>query len=255
MDLRSLDYRRIAKLSGLFLGIFLVLFLAVDDVVMPLYVQQDKTTKVPVVIGLNVEEAKTVLLSAGLTPHEGGTRIDKQYPIGTVAVQNPVPGSEVKFDRGVYLTISGGEPLVIVPALRGKSLRDAIFTLERTALSIGNVTYEISEEFPENTIISQDRAEGLQVRNGTKIGVTVSQGTNTNKLPIPNVTLKSLEEAQKTLTLKGFKIGTISYQINQDLLPNTVIEQYPKAGELLSLDQPINLFVSQKGEKKSTTEN
>lgn len=245
MNLATLDNKRKLKIAGIWLGIFLVLFLLVNDVVMPLYTQQGRTTKVPSVLGLGVENAKQVLVQAGLTPREAETRIDKQYPIGTVAVQNPGAGSEIKFGRGVYLTISGGEPLVKVPSLRGKSLRDARFTLERTALNLGNILYQQSEEFPENTIIDQAIAEGMEVKNGSKIDVTVSQGRISNKLPVPNVTLKSLTEAQKILGQIGFKVGPITYQLNSDLLPNTVLDQSPKAGELLSLDQPVNLVVAQ----------
>lgn len=249
MNWATYNYKRTLKLSAIGLGIFLVLLLLANDVIMPLYTQQGRTTRVPDVLGLNLENAKDVLTKAGLTPREAETRIDKQYPIGTVAVQNPVAGSEVKFDRGVYLTISGGEPLVKVPTLRGKSLRDARFTLERTALTLGNVIYQVSAEFPENTIIDQAVSEGTMVKNGSKIDVTVSQGRLSNRFPIPNITLKSLTEAEKILTQIGFKIGTITYQVSTDLLPNTVLDQSPKGGELVSLDQPVNLVVAQQADK------
>jgi len=249
MNFTTFDRKRILKLAGISLGILLVLLFVANNVIMPLYTQQGRTTKVPSVIGLPVQNAKSVLTQAGLTPREAETRIDKEYPIGTVAVQNPQSGSEVKYGRGVYLTISGGEPLVKVPSLRGKSLRDARFTLERTALTLGNVLYQQSTEFPENTVIDQAIAEGTEVKNGSKIDVTVSQGTASNKFPIPNVTLKSLTEAQKILTEIGFKVGMVSYQGASDLLPNTVLSQSPKAGELISLDQPVNLVVARQPQK------
>ncbi len=255
MNLATLDHKRILKFSGISFGVFLILFLLLNDLVMPLYTEQGRTTNVPAVVGLKVENAKEVLTQAGLTPREAETRIDKQYPIGTVAVENPPAGAEVKFGRGVYLTISGGEPLVRVPSLRGKSLRDARFTLEGTALNLGNIIYQQSEDFPENTIIDQAYAEGTELKNGSRIDVTVSQGRNSNKFLIPNVTLKSLTDAQKILMQTGFKVGTITYQVSTDLLPNTVLDQYPKAGELLSLGQTINLVVAQQSEKKSTSDN
>jgi len=250
MNLPTFDRKRILKISGISLGILLILFLLVNSIIMPLYTQQGRTTKVPVVVGLKLENAKEVLSQAGLTPREADTRIDKQYPIGTVALQNPSAGSEVKFGRGVYLTISGGEPLVKVPSLRGKSLRDARFTLERTALSLGNIIYQQSDEFPENTIIDQAFSEGTEVKNGSKIDVTVSQGSSSNKFPVPNVTLKSLTEGQRVLLQIGFRVGTIGYKLSSDLLPNTILDQNPKAGELISLDQPVNLVVAQQPEKK-----
>ncbi len=239
------NWKRLIKPAGIVCGILLVLLLVINNIVMPLYTEQGRTTKVPAVQGLTVDEAKTVLTKASLTPRVAETRPDKEYPIGAVALQNPVAGSEVKFGRGVYLTVSGGEPLVKVPSLRGRSLRDARFTLDRTALVVGTVTYQQSDEFPENTIIDQSITEGTQVKNGTRINLTVSQGRNSNKMPVPNVTLKSLAEAQKILGDSGFKVGTITYKPSTELLPNTVLEQSPKPGELQSLDEPITLVVTQ----------
>ncbi len=255
MDFRNLEYRRYLKQAGLALGILLVLMFLVNNLLMPYYVQQGKTTKVPSVVGENVDDAVKILRQAGLTPRVAETRIDKQFPIGSVALQNPQGGSEVKFGRGVYLTVSGGEPLVEVPSLRGKSLRDARFTLERTALVLGAIQYRTSSEFSENTIIEQAIPEGTEVKNGSKIGVTVSQGRDSTKTPVPNVTMKSLIEAQKVLDQTGYKIGSITYRMNPDLLPNTVLDQLPKAGELLSLGQPVSLVVSQKGEVRDSTSN
>ncbi len=254
MNLRTLDRKRLVKLSGIVLGVVIVLFLLINSLIMPRYTEQGRTTKVPAVVGLKLENAKEVITQAGLTPREADTRIDKQYPIGTVAVQNPPSGAEVKFGRGIYLTISGGEPLVRVPSLRGKSLRDARFTLERTALTIGNIIYQQSEEFPENTIIDQAIAEGTEVKNGSRIDVTISQGRSSNKFLVPNVTQKSLTEAEKILTQAGFKVNAITYQANSELLPNTVLDQTPKAGELVSIDQPVTLIVAQQPEKQSTTD-
>jgi hypothetical protein len=172
-----------------------------------------------------------------------------------VAVQNPPAGSQVKYGRGVYLTISGGEPLVTVPSLRGRSMRDARFTLERSALTLGTIQYEASQEFPENTIIAQNIAEGTEVKNGSKIDVTVSQGRNSNNLPVPNVSLKSLTEAEKMLSDIGFRVGNITYQVSNDMLPNTVLDQSPKGGELQSLDKPVNLVVAKKSEDQTTEKN
>jgi serine/threonine-protein kinase len=118
-------------------------------------------------------------------------------------------------------------------------------------LTVGNIIYQQSEEFPENTIIEQAIAEGTEVKNGSRIDVTVSQGRSSNKFLVPNVTLKSLTEAQKILTQAGFRIGTTTYKANSELLPNTVLDQDPKAGELISVDLPVNLVVAQQPENNS----
>jgi beta-lactam-binding protein with PASTA domain len=233
----------------------LILFFLFDNILMPLYVQKGKTTKVPDVIGMSIEDAKQKIKDAGLDPKEAEYKNDKRYKIGTVTMQNPTAESEVKRDRGVYLTISGGEELVDVPNLKGKSVREAAFNLEKYNLKLGTISYEPSEEIFANTIIRQEILPGSKIRSANLINVTVSQGRSTDKHPVPDVTLKTINEAEKILTDNGFRIGKTTYQTNIDILPNTVIEQSPRAGELAQLGQPIDLIIAQKTDMKEKIEN
>lgn len=232
-----------------------VFFYFFDNIIMPRYVQQEKTTTVPSVVGRPVDEAIQALSQAGLLGKKSDTRTDKQYPEGTVVVQNPPAGTVVKFGRGVYLTISGGEPMVNVPSLRGRSLRDATFALERFGLVLGNARYEVSEEYPQGTIIDQDTPENTVVPAGRIINVVVSQGKSADQVPVPDVVKKSFSQAERIIIQAGLRIGNITYQINTELLPNTVIDQFPKAGELVPSSRAIDLVVAQKGEKPNDLQN
>ncbi len=240
---------------AILLGLFVVAFFVVDDIVMPLYTAQGHSTTVPSVLGMTVGEAKEAIRSAGLVPREAETRPDKTYRVGTVAFQNPPPDAMVKYGRGIYLTISGGEVLVLVPTLRGKSLREATFTLERAGLRIGEVRYEPSDESFMNTVISQTIEPERKVRAGTSVGVLVSQGKVGEQRAVPNVTGRSLTEARKLLLQAGFVVGTISYQASLDLLPNTIIDQYPRPAEMARYGQTVDLFVAQKVEPPPDVEN
>ena len=199
---------------------------------------------------MSLEDAKQKIKSAGLDPKESEYKNDKRYRIGTVTMQNPIAESEVKRDRGVYLTISGGEELVDVPNLKGKSVREAAFNLEKYNLKLGTISYEPSEEIFANTIIRQEIMPGAKIKSGNLINVTVSQGRSTDKHPVPDVSLKTINEAEKILTDSGFRIGKTTYQTNIDILPNTIIEQSPRAGELMQLGQPIDLVIAQKTDTK-----
>jgi len=234
---------------------FFFLFLLVDNVVMPLYVQQGKSTHVPSVLGVPIEQARRMVADSGLEVKETEPKTDKQYPVGTVAFQNPPAGSEVKFGRNVYLTVSGGEKLVQVPGLRGKSMRDATFTLEKFGFSIGTIAYQVSTEFPENTIIDQEFPEGTRLKRGTKINLLVSQGKSSDRAPVPKLVMKTLADAEKLILQQGFRVGNVTYQVNLDLLPNTVIEQYPRPGELSASGSPIDLFVTKRPENPSNPQN
>jgi beta-lactam-binding protein with PASTA domain len=246
---RILSSKRAKKLY-LFLGALIVLILLGDNVVMPWFVSRGGTVEVPGVVGLRFERAQAVLDSLGLQARQSEVRPDLKYPLGTVVGQVPNMGSKVRAGRRVYLAISGGEPVVDVPTLKGRSLRDAKFTLERMGLALGSTTYVPSEEFPPNTVVDQGSEPGARIRQGSAISVVISQGKVTDRITVPELLGKILPEAEKILAQRGLKVGNISYQENLELLPNTVLAQYPRGGELVGLGQPVDLFVVQVGPKK-----
>ena len=241
---------RIAKIIGWAIGSLFALVIILDKFILPWYVNRGGTLPVPDVIGMPEANAIRVLDSLQLEPRMGEVRPDKEYPEGFVVAQNPMPAQIVKPNRRVYLTISGGEQLAIVPELKGRSIRDTKFALERSGLKLGTVLREISKEFPEGTIISQDVLAGAKVKRGSYIRVTQSAGQTMDSLVVPTVVGKTLTEAQKVLTQKGFKVGSITFQINADLLPNTVIDQLPRMNEVVSYGKSIDLFIAQAPENK-----
>lgn len=243
------------RTAGIIGATLLALFFLFDDVIMPLYTQQGSTTRVPDVTGMPQAEATKILEQAGLEPKESETKPDRTYPVGTISFQNPPSGAIVKFGRGVYLTISGGDIMVEVPTLRGRSLRDATFALEGAGLKLGGVTYHPSDQIFMNTVISQSAEPGSKLKTGSSIAVVVSQGKSGEKRSVPNIVMKSLAEAERILLQSGFAIGAVTEQPSYDLLPNTVMDQYPKAGELAPFGQRVDVFVSIKGEPPPELEN
>jgi serine/threonine-protein kinase len=252
---KTAKLKKILRPLGIITVIGLILFVLIDKFIMPSYVQRGKTTKVPDVVGLPIGEAKKKLIDNGLEPKEAEYKTDKRYKTGTVILQNPNAESEVKYGRGIYLTISGGEELVDVPNLRGKSTREAAFNLERCGLKLGSISYEPSEDIFPNTIIRQGIQPNKKVTSGTQIDIIISQGRSTDMRLVPDVSSKTLTEAEKVVAINGFRIGKITYQNNLDLLPNTILEQYPRAGVFMQLGTLIDLVVAQKTEMKTESEN
>lgn len=246
---------RLLRIASIILVSFIVLFFVFDDILLPLYTQQGSTTRVPDVTGMTIEEASGILEGSGLNPKESETKPDRMHPVGTISYQNPPPGQIVKFGRGVYLTISGGDIMVDVPNLRGRSLRDATFALEGVGLKLGLVTYEPSRQIFMNTVISQSVEPDTKLKTGSSIGVIVSQGKPGEKRSVPNIVMKSMAEAEKLLLQSGFSLGLVTEQSSYDLLPNTIMDQYPKAGFMAPFGQQIDVFVAVKGDPPSELEN
>jgi beta-lactam-binding protein with PASTA domain len=232
------------------LGGVLLTFVLLNYVALPIYVNQSSRLAVPRVVGLTLAEAKAALDSTRLFAVEGETKPDPTYPVGTVTFQNPLPGAVVKEGRRIYLTVSGGDVLVPVPLLRGKSVRDARFALERNGLKLGVTMFDFSESFPENTIIDQSTAADGRIAKGSSVGVTVSKGRAQQEIQIPSVVGKSLSEAEKILLAAGFKVGIVTSQPSFELLPNTVVDQFPRAGEAGKAGQEVDLFVVRVGKPK-----
>jgi beta-lactam-binding protein with PASTA domain len=232
-----------------FIGAIIIIIFTVDTFIMPYYVNNGGTLVVPNVVGMKEETAKRILDSLHFEPRRGEIRQDNAYPIGYVILQNPASEQIVKNGRRIYLTISGGEQDAIVPSLRGRSIRDAKFALDRAGLRQGAIQYQVSTELPEGTIISQDIIAGNKIKHNSYISVFVSAGESIDSIFVPSLLGKTFGDAVKILKDKGLRTGNITYQLNEELLPNTVIDQLPRENEIVTTQKEIDLFISQSPDK------
>ncbi len=240
----------------LLLALCLLLFFVCNDFLLPWYVNQGGTIEVPMLVGMDSSKAKRILDSLHLEARKADVRLDNEHPAGVVITQNPIAGEIVKRGRRVYLTVSGGEMAVVVPDIKGRTLRETKFVLEREGLLVGTMEYQPSDSFPQNTVIEQHPAPGTRIKRESYVSLVVSQGSIFQKVAVPDLAGKTFKEAAAILAQSGLKIGNITYLSSADLLPNTIIEQYPRAGEMVVNGQAVDLFIVQGGEpKKQILEN
>jgi beta-lactam-binding protein with PASTA domain len=217
--------------------------LLLDNVILPWYVSSP-IEKVPEVVGKNKDDAVKLLMSNALEPVIADTTYDEKFPEGSIIFQRPRGGETVKEGRRVYLFVSGGEPVVHVPQLIGKSVRDAKFSLERLGLKLGDVDQEPSD-YPKDMIYDQQYAEGTPIKKGENVNVTVSIGRiQTGNIEVPDLIGKSLSEAEKILADSSLRVGKINYQPSFSLLPNTILDQYPSKGNKVNKGDAVDLFVT-----------
>lgn len=223
----------------------LVLFLIFNNLVMPWYVKHASLVKVPNVVGLQFNEARQVLEKSGLDVKQGDVRYDESKPIGFVMDQNPPVDQMVKNGRRIYLTVCGGEQLVEVPKLIGRTLRDAKFTLEQRNLQVGEIVKKFTNDYPEDAVVSQIIQPGSKVKRLTKVDLIVSNGQQIGDIIIPDVIGKKLEEARRILEEKKLKVGKITYQAS-DAPPGQIIDQYPRRDKSAKDNTMIDLFIAKK---------
>lgn len=236
----------IIKKILLYIGIIIVLFvgaaLLFDLLIMPSYVKNNEIT-LPDLVGLSKTEAEDSLKAMGLEAILEGPRYSDEYPVDHVIYQKPNSGSVVKEGRRVYIVISGGNPLTKMPNLIGKTLRDAKVTVTRLGFNLGNVA-EIESEETVNTIVEQYPKESTNMQKGAIVKLKVSVGPRVGMVRIPNLLGKSFNEAKDILIKNSLIVGKINYQDSKNLLPNTVVAQYPAKNKLVNVGESIDLFIT-----------
>ena len=214
---------------------------------MPWYVSSPERV-VPELISKQLSVAEKMLADNDLQVVISDTIYNEKYPKGSVLFQKPDGGEVVKTGRRVYLFISGGEPIISVPNLKGKSLRDAKFSLERLGLVLGQVE-DVSSDNPKDMIFDQQYTAGTQLKKGESVAVTMSIGNTEGLIVVPDLILKSLAEASAILADSLLSVGKISYQSSFSLLPNTVVDQYPSKGSKVNIGSKVDLFVTKNSDQ------
>jgi beta-lactam-binding protein with PASTA domain len=117
--------------------------------------------------------------------------IDSVYvensPPGLVFKQNPYAGSHVKKGRNIYLyTTSMLPPMVEMPDLQDKSLRQAKNIIENNGLKLGKVTL-VPAAFAGIVVRQLNKGRtidpGAKIAKGTVIDLDVGRGSTDDTLP------------------------------------------------------------------------
>ena len=122
---------------------------------------------------------------------------DSEKSSGSILSQDPYPGSKVKKNRMIYLTITTVIPeKTTMPDLRDLTLRQAQTMLESSGLKLGRILYIRS--FDEDAVQNQ-LFEGHSIRAGTvldkgsSIDLTVGMGAKAAEIRMDSVEFDSLQ--------------------------------------------------------------
>ncbi|MCB9205730.1 MAG: PASTA domain-containing protein [Ignavibacteriales bacterium] len=131
-----------------------------------------------------------------------------------------------------------------MPNVLNRTLRDAKNTIERLGFEIAEITQVKSEE-PANTVIEQYYyPKRRAVNQGTRVELKVSVGPNIGMVRVPDLLGLSFKEAETILASNSLIIGKITYQDSRNLLPNTVVAQFPAKNSLINTGETVDLFIT-----------
>lgn len=149
-----------------------------NSVVYVIVAKEKKSVRVPDVKGKILEEAKKILMDAGLDIGEVKEEEAEEVEKGFVISSEPRGNSEVEKGTKIILKVSKGKKIplekVKVPNIVNKSLIEAKNILERNGLLLGNVKKVCDEDKEFDIIISQTPKAGSIVVKGSRVNVVLN---------------------------------------------------------------------------------
>ena len=221
-----------------------IVFLLFDWVIMPVYIRKEKTIRLIDIKNKKLDRAILELDSEGFKGMVFDTVYTSEIEPQTVIDQYPEPGKKIKKGRTVRLKISRPEKMIFVPNLVGQSKRSSEIALRQIGLELDTIYNEFNPDYPKGTVAWQFPKAGDYINKGLGIQLTVSQGLPPDFFQVPQLFGLSLNKAKEELARSRLKVGKISYQQNEDLVPYTVLDQSISPGTVLDQSSQINLVIS-----------
>ncbi|MCB5229266.1 MAG: PASTA domain-containing protein [Candidatus Cloacimonetes bacterium] len=164
------------------LGIILVTAFLTSQVVMPIIFAKPKDVEVPDLVNKNISSAKRTLKDLGLHAIVRDSVWSDTQRIENVLEQDPPPGTLAKLESTVYLVISKGSKMVVVPSVTGLDYEEAFMTLRVSGLRAAVVDSTFSLNYPANAVLRSLPQSGAKVEKNSTVRLYLSRGPE----PLPD---------------------------------------------------------------------
>lgn len=246
------------------IGILAILFFFY--LYLPLTTNHGETITVPDVVGVHYEDLNEFLTRRDLRFEVSeDSSYSASAPPQTVLQQFPLPGSKVKADRKIYVTLNTSSPPSIeMPDLVDASQKTALMVLKSYELKLGKRTYAPDLAF--NAVLAQLHdgdtiAPGTKIPKGSTIDLVLGNGLGNQTLESPNLVGQDEESAKIAILGSGLMVGNITYEktgsaviermVETDSVvleeirvePGSVSRQEPAPGRSVKLQQKIDLWI------------
>jgi len=231
-------------------ALFAVL-LVITQVSLKVITRHNQVIIVPDFTDLSVADAKILAKRHHIRTEVTDSVYVKRMEKGHVFSQNPAPGSKVKKDRNIKLTINAhSTKMVKMPNLVGYSLRQAKAEILGSGLTMGRLMYR--EDLATNNVLDQFIAgryvaPGTDVEAESPVDLLLGLSPDESDTFIPYLVGFTLPVAKENLFENSLNLGNVSYdetvQTYQDTLSAVVYQQNPtyNAGVPVRMGTTINL--------------
>ncbi|MGW3989293.1 Stk1 family PASTA domain-containing Ser/Thr kinase [Streptomyces sp. NPDC004830] len=141
---------------------------------------------------------------------------------------------------GVWYINSG--QFTEVPPLLAKTQDQAEDRLRDAGLELGKVEHAHSDTVERGRIISSDPRTGTRIRGNDSVGITVSDGPATVR--VPALAGRKLAEARSSLKDDGLEPGMVTRKFSEDVPRGAVVSAEPADGTKVRAGTAVALVVS-----------
>ncbi len=177
---------------------------------------------------------------------------DDQVQEGYVVEQSFKEGDPVPSNAKITLRVSGGAEEVQVPDVTGYTDEQACTVLDEAGFEIAHA-YEYSEDVEKDYVISTTPAAYEMAPKGSKIVVTVSNGSEKKETAVPNIYGLTKEQAITSIEAAKLKVGNVTEEHHDTIPEGQVISQSPAANSTIEEGQSVDFVVSKGPEEKEIT--
>jgi hypothetical protein len=167
--------------------------------------------------------------------------------VGSLLVALTLTGATVPI-LGQHFWERDNVPVLDVPSLVGMPIGEA---RNEFGSDFNLRPQEQESDEPAGTILSQDLKNGEKAEKGKTIGVVISRGEES--LKIPDVRGQDPEEALRTLQDAGLTVSREHKQAKSEKLRDTVIGTDPPSGSKVETGIPVTLILSSGTPEEATT--
>lgn len=219
-----------------------------------IYTKYGETITVPELYGIKTAEIENFLAERNLHYKIIDSIYDNKRERGVVLEQDPLPDSQVKEGRTIYVTVNAYNPISIpMPTLVDLSQRQALAVLESYGLKLGSLSY--IPDACRNCVIKQlykgkNIQAGSPIEKGSRIDLVLGRGESDEKVLVPNILGLTMEQAIKLLQEAFLNIGAEIYdqtiQTSADSVRARIYKQSPirMEGYPVSLGSPVDVWLT-----------
>ena len=166
---------------------------------------------------------------------------DSSVPAGFVITTQPPADTITNPDTLVTIIVSVGPEAFPIPYVVDLEVARGVYVIKESGFQVGQ-QLEINEDnIPRGFIISQNPIAGTKMSPDSTVDLVISAGPSL--IEISDLSRKSIVDAIQILETLGFEYELIE-EYSEDVSVGLVSHTIPRAGELVTIDQVIQIIVS-----------